>query len=50
LVAAYEYDVFGALRAKTGAADTAFRFTGEQWDSESGFTLLRPLVSPPHIC
>lgn len=50
MVATYDYDAFGGLRAQTGAADTAFRYTGEQWDSESGFTLLPALVSPPHIC
>jgi len=41
VVATYEYDVFGAVRASTGSAANVFQFTGEQLDPESGFYFLR---------
>lgn len=49
MVATYEYDAFGGLRSKTGAADTDFRFTGEQWDSDTGFYYLRARYYDPAI-
>jgi RHS repeat-associated protein len=41
VIATYEYDAFGAIRAQTGSSDNPSLFTGEQRDAESGFTYLR---------
>ena len=37
----YTYDTFGGEVAKHGSTTNAFRYTGEQWDSASGFYYLR---------
>ena len=34
------YDVFGTMRTSTGAT-SRFGYTGEQHDSETGYTILR---------
>lgn len=34
MTATYQYDAFGALKTKTGAGDTAYRFTGELQDPQ----------------
>ncbi|HLF77756.1 MAG TPA: RHS repeat-associated core domain-containing protein [Dehalococcoidia bacterium] len=41
LVNTYDYDVFGAVRASTGAQANEFKFTGEQADSSTGMEYLR---------
>lgn len=43
-----DYDVFGAVRASTGAS-SKFGFTGEQFDSETGFTYLRARYLNPSL-
>lgn len=47
VVATYQYDVFGAVRASTGSSGNAFQFTGEQFDPESGFYYLRARFMDP---
>ncbi|MBI2870832.1 MAG: RHS repeat-associated core domain-containing protein [Candidatus Omnitrophica bacterium] len=39
--ATFTYYAFGSLLEKTGSADTSFRFTGRDWDLESGLYHLR---------
>lgn len=46
LIASYAYDAFGAVRAASGSPG-AFGFTGEQVDSETGFTYLRERYYDP---
>jgi RHS repeat-associated protein len=36
MTATYQYDVFGAVKAQTGTADTGWRFTGELQDPTVG--------------
>ncbi len=45
----YRYDVFGVVRQYEGPADTQFRFTGEQWDTETDFYYLRARYYDPAI-
>jgi RHS repeat-associated protein len=47
VAAAYDYDVFGTLKAKTGTADTPFRFTGEQVDDSTSLQYLRARYYDP---
>jgi RHS repeat-associated protein len=47
VTAGYGYDVFGATRSQSGTADTMFRFTGEQRDSDSGLYYLRARYYDP---
>ena len=47
VVATYQYDVFGAVRASTGSSDNVFQFTGEQLDPESGLYFLRARYLDP---
>jgi RHS repeat-associated protein len=42
------YDVFGGTRAGTGAS-SAFGYSGEQWDSETGFGFLRARYLIPEL-
>jgi len=42
------YDVFGQVRATSGVA-SIFGFTGEQFDSETGFTFLRARYLEPRV-
>ncbi|MFN8526492.1 MAG: RHS repeat-associated core domain-containing protein [Chloroflexota bacterium] len=49
VTATYEYDVFGALRASTGAGATAFRYTGQQTDSATGLVYLRARYYDPTL-
>ena len=46
---AYSYDVFGALRTKTGNAAQPFTFTGEQNDGELGLVFLRARYYDPQV-
>jgi len=46
---AYSYDVFGALRTKTGNAAQPFTFTGEQNDGELGLVFLRARYYDPDV-
>ncbi|MBI2870830.1 MAG: RHS repeat-associated core domain-containing protein [Candidatus Omnitrophica bacterium] len=39
--ATFTYYAFGSLLEKTGSSDTSFRFTGRDWDAESGLYHLR---------
>jgi RHS repeat-associated protein len=41
IVNSYDYDVFGALRAETGAQANDFTFAGEQVDGSTGLQYLR---------
>jgi RHS repeat-associated protein len=43
-----DYDVFGQARAMWGAS-SVFGFTGEQFDSETGFTFLRARYLDPRL-
>jgi RHS repeat-associated protein len=43
-----DYDVFGEVRASSGAS-SVFGFTGEQFDSETGFTFLRARYLDPRL-
>jgi RHS repeat-associated protein len=36
VVATYQYDPFGAIRSQTGSVTNPYRFTGREYDSESG--------------
>jgi RHS repeat-associated protein len=48
LIGTADYDVFGAVRQSSGAS-SVFRFTGEQLDSETGFTFLRARYLNPAL-
>jgi RHS repeat-associated protein len=48
-VASYTYDVFGAVRSRSGSSDNPWLFTGEQRDSESGLYYLRARYYDPGI-
>jgi RHS repeat-associated protein len=48
LTGAADYDVFGTVRQSSGAS-SVFRFTGEQLDSETGFTFLRARYLNPTL-
>ncbi|HEU5314746.1 MAG TPA: RHS repeat-associated core domain-containing protein [Chloroflexota bacterium] len=41
ITAAYQYDVFGALRASSGTGSSEYRYTGQQQEAASGLTYLR---------
>ena len=43
-----DYDVFGQVRASSGAS-SVFGFTGEQFDAETGFTFLRARYLDPRL-
>jgi RHS repeat-associated protein len=43
-----DYDVFGQVRAASGTS-SAFGFTGEQFDAETGFTFLRARYLDPRL-
>jgi RHS repeat-associated protein len=47
VTAAYQYDVFGAVRASTGAATSAYGFTGQQADAATGLVYLRARYYDP---
>jgi RHS repeat-associated protein len=47
VTATFQYDAFGAVRASTGTATTAFGFTGQQADAGSGLTYLRARYYDP---
>lgn len=51
LTGSADFDVFGSVRASSGAsgASSAFAFTGEQFDAETGFTYLRARYHNPVI-
>jgi len=42
----YRYDAFGAVRSSSGASTQPFRYTGEQWDSESALEATTPVERP----
>ena len=46
---AYSYDVFGAVRSRTGSAVQSFKFTGEQVDAELGLIFLRARYYDPQV-
>jgi RHS repeat-associated protein len=43
----YDYEAFGELTSQTGTTKNAYRFTGEQWDAETGLTYLRARYYEP---
>ena len=51
MTATYQYDAFGAVKTKTGAADTEWRFTGELQDSQAarGLYYLRARYYDPAL-
>ncbi|MCJ7831029.1 MAG: RHS repeat-associated core domain-containing protein, partial [Dehalococcoidia bacterium] len=49
MTATYQYDAFGAVKTKTGDGDTAYRFTGELQDAESGMYYLRARYYDPAL-
>jgi RHS repeat-associated protein len=48
LIGTADYDVFGTVRASTGAA-AGFGFTGEQLDAETGYEYLRARYYDPSV-
>lgn len=48
LVGTADYEVYGEVRASSGIS-TLFRFTGEQFDAETGFTFLRARYLNPAL-
>jgi RHS repeat-associated protein len=44
----YSYDSFGDLTASTGAVTNPFRYTGREFDSETGLYYLRARYFDPH--
>ena len=49
VLASYEYDVFGAIRAQTGSSDNYWLVTGEQHDADGGLYYLRARFYDPEI-
>ncbi|MYE88625.1 hypothetical protein F4X33_06485 [Candidatus Poribacteria bacterium] len=45
----YEYDVFGAIRAETGASDNTRKFTGKEWDADSNLYYFAARYYDPYI-
>jgi RHS repeat-associated protein len=43
----YEYNEYGALIASTGTSHNPYRFTGQQWDGDSGLYYLRARYYDP---
>lgn len=49
LVSTYEYDSFGNLLASTGSVSNPFRFTGREFDAETGLYFYRARYYDPSI-
>lgn len=45
----YSYDAFGAIYSQTGSSTQSYKFTGEQFDPESGLVYLRARYYDPDI-
>jgi RHS repeat-associated protein len=41
IVATYQYDVFGTILQEVGSVNNSYRFTGREWDAESGLYYYR---------
>lgn len=41
VIASYDYDEFGRIKSETGNSTNPFKYTGEFYDSETGFLYLR---------
>lgn len=41
IIATYNYDVFGKILLETGSINNSYRFTGREWDVESGLYYYR---------
>jgi RHS repeat-associated protein len=48
-VATYRYDPWGNLLAETGSVGQPFRFTGREWDAESGLYFYRMRYYDPKV-
>ena len=46
---AYEYEPYGEVSFEAGTTENAYRFTGEQYDDESGMYYLRARYYAPEI-
>ena len=49
VVATYEYDVFGAMKNQTGSVVNPYRFTGREYDEESGLYYYRARYYGPSL-
>ena len=49
VLARYEYDVFGAIRAETGASDNVRKFTGKEFDADSNLYYYAARYYDPYI-
>jgi len=49
LVASYKYDAWGNIIEETGTIENALRFTGREWDAESGLYFYRSRYYDPSI-
>ncbi|MGV8121805.1 MAG: RHS repeat-associated core domain-containing protein [Candidatus Xenobiia bacterium LiM19] len=45
----YEYEPFGELTSSTGSSYNPYRFTGQQWDEDSGLYYLRARYYDPSV-
>jgi RHS repeat-associated protein len=49
VLARYEYDVFGAIRAETGTSDNTRKFTGKEFDADSNLYYYAARYYDPYI-
>ena len=49
MLARYEYDVFGAIRAETGTSDNTRKFTGKEFDADSNLYYYGARYYDPYI-
>ena len=49
VLARYEYDVFGAIRAETGTSDNTRKFTGKEFDADSNLYYYGARYYDPYI-
>jgi RHS repeat-associated protein len=49
VVATYRYDPWGNLMSSTGSIENPFRFTGREWDAETGLYFYRTRYYDPEV-
>lgn len=49
VIARYEYDAFGAVRAETGTSDNTRKFTGKEWEADSKLYYFAARYYDPYI-
>ena len=49
VLARYEYDVFGAIRAETGTSDNTRKFTGKEYDADCNLYYYAARYYDPYI-